>query len=104
MFVSWFVNSFDSDVHATSETSFESTCQRDALSPSYVSEWPDGSITKKDCLSCHVPAKADDWILREGLANPSVQIVADEQNRPKILFLTRLDCPAALFSPLEAAV
>jgi hypothetical protein len=42
--------------------------------------------------------------LREGLANPSVQIVADEQNRPKILFLTRLDCPAALFSPLEAAV
>jgi hypothetical protein len=74
------------------------------FSPSYVSEWPDGSITKKDCLSCHVPAKADDWILREGLANPSVQIVADEQNRPKILFLTRLDCPAALFSPLEAAV
>jgi hypothetical protein len=39
-----------------------------------------------------------------GLANPSVEIVADEQNRPKILFLTRLDCPAALFSPLEAAV
>src|ERR1700743_1256943 len=66
VFVSWFVNSFDSDVHAAFETSFESTCQRDALSPSYVSEWPDGSITKNDCLSGHVPAKADDWIYVRG--------------------------------------
>jgi hypothetical protein len=61
------------------------------------SDAPDQQVAvdyKKDCLSS----------LREGLPDPSVQIVADEQDRPKILFLTRLDCPAALFSPLEAAV